>query len=81
MTFLPPNQQHQSTEGENECMNVISMILAILLYQFNRCLVEFWDAVASICTSLQTDNNTNTSSLNFYTPDALPDAQPTASKH
>jgi len=26
----------------------------------------------TICTSLQTDNHTNTSSLNFYRPDALP---------
>jgi len=40
----------------------------------------FSDAVASaddmqtICTSLQTDNHTNTSSLNFYRLDALPDA-------
>jgi len=33
----------------------------------------------TICTSLQTDspNHTNTSSLNFYRPDALPDAQAT----
>ena len=31
----------------------------------------------TICTSLQTDNHTNTSSLNFYRPDALPDAKPT----
>jgi len=30
----------------------------------------------TICTLLQTDNHTNTSSLNFYRPDALPDAQP-----
>jgi len=28
-----------------------------------------------------TDNHTNTSSLNFYRPDAPPDAQPTMSKH
>ena len=28
-------------------------------------------------TSLQSDNNTDTSSLNFYRPDALPDAPPT----
>jgi len=28
-----------------------------------------------------TDNHTSTSSLNFYRPDALPDAQPTASEH
>jgi len=33
----------------------------------------------TICTSLQTDNHTTTSSLNFYRPDALPDAQPTVS--
>ena len=26
----------------------------------------------TICTSLQTDNHTNISSLNFYRPDALP---------
>jgi len=30
---------------------------------------------------LETDNHTNTSSLNFYRLDALPDAQPTVSKH
>jgi len=30
----------------------------------------------TICTSLQTDNHANTSSLNVYRPDALPDAQP-----
>jgi len=35
----------------------------------------------TICTSLQTDNHTNTSSLKFYRPDALPGAQPTVSKH
>jgi len=35
----------------------------------------------TICTSLQTDNHTNTSSLNFYRPDPLPDAQTTVSKH
>jgi len=29
-------------------------------------------------TLLQIDNHTNTSSLNFYSLDALPDAQPTA---
>jgi len=33
-----------------------------------------------ICTSLQTDNHASTSSVNFYRPDALPDAQPTALK-
>ena len=31
--------------------------------------------------TLQTDNHTNTSSLNFYKPDALPDAKLTVSVH
>ena len=35
----------------------------------------------AICTSLQTDNHINTSSLNFYRLGALSDAQPTVSKH
>jgi len=39
------------------------------------------DHMQTICTSLQTDNHINTSSINFYTPDALPEAQPTVSKH
>jgi len=34
-----------------------------------------------ICTSLQTDNHASTPPLSFYRPDALPAAQPTASKH
>jgi len=29
----------------------------------------------------QSDKHTNTPSLNFYRPDALPDAQPTVSQH
>ena len=33
------------------------------------------------CPSLQTDNHTSTSSLKFYRPDALHDAQPTVSNH
>jgi len=39
------------------------------------------DDMQTICTSLQTDNHTNTSSLNSDRSDALPDAQPTVSKH
>jgi len=35
-----------------------------------------------VCISLQTDNHANTPPLSFfYRPDALPAAQPTASKH
>ena len=39
------------------------------------------DHMQTVCTSLQTDNHTNTSSLSFYRPDAHPEAQPTVSKH
>jgi len=39
------------------------------------------DHTQIICTSLQTDNHTSTSSLIFYRMDALPDTQPTVSKH
>ena len=38
------------------------------------------DHMQTIWTLLQTYNHTNTSSLNVYRPDALPDAQPTVSK-
>jgi len=34
-----------------------------------------------VCTSLQTDNHASTPQISFYRPDALPAAQPTASKH
>jgi len=34
-----------------------------------------------VCTSLQTDSHASTPPLSFYRPDALPAAQPTASKH
>jgi len=34
-----------------------------------------------VCTSLLTDNHASTPQLSFYRPDALPAAQPTASKH
>jgi len=39
------------------------------------------DHMQIICPSLQTDNHTSTSPLSLYRPDALPAAQPTASKH
>jgi len=42
-----------------------------------------WHQLGSmqVCTSLQTDNHTSTPPLCFLRPDALPAAQPTASKH
>ena len=38
------------------------------------------DHMQLICILLQTDNHASTSSLIFYKPDALPDAQATVSK-
>jgi len=38
-----------------------------------------WTICKHICTSIPTDNYTNTPSVNFYRLDALPDAQPTVS--
>jgi len=40
-----------------------------------------WTICKEVCSSCQSDNHMNTSSLNFYQPDAFPDAQPTVSKH
>jgi len=34
-----------------------------------------------VCTLLQTDSHASTPPFSFYRPDALPAAQPTASKH
>jgi len=39
------------------------------------------DHMQITCTLLQTDNHASTSPLSFYRSDALPDTQPTASKH
>jgi len=38
------------------------------------------DHMQTMCTSLQTNNHTNTSSLHFYRSGALSDAQPTVSE-
>jgi len=61
-------------------------------YQKGKTILDFTEAGDSklqwhhlghmqVCTSLQTDNHTSTPPLSFYRPDALPAAQPTASKH
>ena len=41
------------------------------------CMLMSLSCIQTICTSLQTDNHTNTSSQNFFKLGALPDAQPT----
>ena len=44
------------------------------------CVWHQLDHMQTICTSLPTNNHTDTSSLNFYRPDTVPDAQPTVSE-
>jgi len=39
------------------------------------------DHMQIICTLLQTDNHASTLLLIFFRPDALPDTQPTVSRH
>jgi len=56
------------------------------LNEARQCGVFQWqwhqlDHMLIICTLLQTDNDNNTPSLNFYRTNALPGAQPTVSKH
>jgi len=45
----------------------------------------FWNGSGPYANNLhlspETDDHNNTSSLHLYRPDALPDAQPTVSKH
>ena len=61
-------------------------------YQKGKTNLDFTEATDSewqwhqlrymqVCTSLQTDSHASTPPLVFYRPDALPAAQPTASKH
>ena len=64
----------------------------VSLYQKGKTSLDFTKARDSewqwqqlghtqVCTYLQTDNHASTPPLVFYRPDALPAAQPTASKH
>jgi len=70
-TWVSRNQKRKTSLDLNEARD--DGVLGMQWHQL--------DHVQTICTSLQTDNHTNTPSLNFYRPDALSDAQPTVSKH
>jgi len=76
---------HQLTKA---CFASNATNMLLLLLPLYNCCDGVWgwrwhhlDHMQTICTSLQTDNHTNTSSFNFYRPDALPDAQLTVPKH
>ena len=68
------------------------MTTQVSRYQKGKTNLDFTEAIDSewqwhqlghmqVCTSLQTHNHASTPPLSFYRPDALPAAQPTASKH
>jgi len=70
----------------------LSRTTRVSRYQKGKTNLDFTEARGSewqwhqlgrvqVCTSLQTDNHASTPPLIFYRPDALPTAQPTASKH
>ena len=70
----------------------LSVTTQVSRYQKGKTNLDFTEARDSewqwhqlgqmqVCTSLQTDNRASTPPLSFYRPDALPAAQPTASKH
>ena len=78
----------------NRCMinGPFSGTARVSQYQKGKTNLDFTEATDSewqwhqlghmqVCTLVQTDNHANTSPLSFYRPDALPAAQPTASKH
>jgi len=74
MPFMPPNQQRQSIERHK--------------LQKRKQKDSEWRChqlgYMQVCTSLQTDNHASTqhpTTQFFYRLDALPAAQPTASKH
>ena len=70
-TWVSPYQKGKTSLELNEARDD-----GVLRWQWHQL-----DHMQTICTSLQTDNHTNTSSLNFYRPDAFPGDQPTVSKH
>ena len=82
-------QYHKHTHTFN---GPLSRTAQVSQYQKGKTSLDFTEARDSewqwhqlghiqVCTSLQTDNHTRTPPLSFYRPDALPAAQPTASKH
>ena len=70
-TWVSQYQKGKTSMDLNEARDV-----GVLGWQWHQL-----DHMQTICTSLGTDNRTNTSLLNFYRPDALPDTQPAVSKH
>jgi len=86
---IKETQQQQQQQPFN---GLFSRTTWVSRYQKGKTNLDFNGAIDSewqwhqlghmqVCTSLQTDNHASTPPLCFYRPDALPAAQPTASKH
>jgi len=87
------NATHDASTHTHPFNGPFSGTTRLSQYQKGKTNLDFTEARASelqwhqlgrmqICTSLQTDNHASTTPLKFfYRPDALPAAQPTASKH
>jgi len=82
------NNTHTVTHPFN---GPFSRTIRVSQYQKGKTSLDFTEARDSewqrhqmgnmqLCTLLQTDNHASTPSLIFYRPDALPVAQPTASR-
>jgi len=90
-TFTPIPQIHKAI-FHTHTFNGFFSGTQVSLYQKGKTSLDFTKARDSewqwqqlghtqVCTYLQTDNHASTPPLVFYRPDALPAAQPTASKH
>ena len=65
--------------GHDDSTINIVVVNIIIIIMWGKPTGESIKHRSSVC--LQTDNHASTPPLSFYRPDALPAAQPTASKH
>jgi len=88
---LPQRLRLQTTTNEHPFNSLFSTTTWVSWHHIGKTILDFNEATddgvveasAAVldhmqitCTSLQTDNHASTSSLNFYSPDDLPDPQP-----
>jgi len=90
---IPANQPTASKQQQQHTFNgPLSGTTRVSRYQKGKTNLDFTEARVSewqwhqlghmqVCTALQTDSHASTHHSVFYRPDALPAAQPTASKH
>jgi len=86
------SQAYTSANNTHPFNGPLSRTIQVSRYQKSKPNLDFTEARDSewqwhqlghmqVCTSLQTENHASNPPLSFYRPDALPAAQPTASKH